>query len=72
MARTKRRKLVATDNVAGFSLEKTPSNSPPPPPPAKRGPKRLVATGQEIIDRENADKKARRKAIAAGSGSEMK
>lgn len=73
MARTKRRKLVAADNVAGFSLEETPSNPPPPPPPpVKRGPKRLVATGQEIIDRENADKKARRKAIAAGSGSEMK
>lgn len=73
MARTKRRKLVATNNVAGFSLEETPSNSPPPPPPpVKRGPKRLVATGQEIIDRENAQKRANRKTAAANSGAEMK
>ncbi len=68
MARTKRKKLVATDNVAGFSLEETPSNPPPP----KRGPKRLVQTGQQIIERENAAKRAHRKAVAAGSGPEMK
>ncbi len=41
-------------------------------PGKKRGPKRLVQSGQEIIDRENAEKKAKRKLIASESGPDMK
>lgn len=60
MARTKK-KVSKKQNL----LDKKPTGK-------KRGPKRLVQSGQEIIDRENADMKAKRKLIASESGPEMK